>query len=330
MIDAASVAHRTLRYLTAPAVVGFEEPFVDLLHDELATLGRRVERHPSLLVAVGGPAVISVHIDRHGFVPREQGRLGHAASALAGRLPAPSLAAAICRRSVGEIVYAYDSAPGDSLAEATISHSDHCGRGAGLDVVAHEFTDVAPGTPVAFKSAGTMTGGWLRGQIDNTICVALAMELIEHGFDATVIFTLGEEAGRSWRALASWFGEPTSRLIVLDTSPFDNPEPATSGVVVLRGADAGATFDMNATGRLAEAADGAGVRVVWKDRYLADAGRSLGRTELGRVVAETGGRVTGSTLQVPTTDYHTNHEATTLTAIQSVAEVLTRSADSPD
>jgi len=319
-IDAQTIARRALRYLATPAVIGFEAPFVDLLHEELESMGHRVERQRSVLAAVGGPATVSAHVDRHGFVVGEEGALLYAASALAGRPPSASLKAAICRRSDEESVYAYDPASGAALAEATIDHSAHCNQGPELRAAFDAFRGLPLGTPVAFAARGTMDGKWLRGQIDNTISVALAMEHLAHGFDGTVLFTLGEEAGRSWEGLASWFDGEMSDLIVLDTSPFDSPDPAEDGVVVLRHADSGATFHPDTTRRLAIAA--AAIPIVWKDEYLADAGRPLGRSELGRLVTETGGRVTGSTLQVPTADYHTNHEATTLSAIQAAADVL--------
>ena len=321
-MEASVVARRALRYLSTPAVVGFEDAFVDLLHDELVAMGCQIERRPALLAAVGGPASISAHIDRHGFVTAEDGRLRYAATELNGRPVTPNLATTICQRSTDEIVYAYDHCDGRVRAEATIAHAAHCGAGAGLDLAVAAFADLAPGSPVAFENAGTLEDGWLRGQIDNAICVALAMELLAGGFGGTVLFTRGEEAGQSWRALASWFDSSTSNLIVLDTSPFDGPDPADAGAVVLRGADAGATFDADTTARLARHAATVGVPVIWKDRRLAEGGRPLGRTELGRVIAETQGRVTGTTLQIPTTDYHTNHESTTLTAVQSASNVL--------
>lgn len=321
-MEASEIARRALRYLSVPAVVGFEDAFVDLLHDELVAMGRQVERRPALIAAVGGPASISAHVDRHGFVTAEHGRLRYAATELNSRPMTPNLAAAICQRSTDEVVYAYDPLDGSVLAEAMIEHTAHCGARAGLDIVVAAFADLAPGSPVAFENAGTLGDGWLRGQIDNTLCVALAMELIADGFDGTVLFTRGEEASRSWQAIASWFEAPTSDLIVLDTSPFDESDPADAGVVVLRSADAGATFDADTTARLARHATIVGVPVIWKDRHLTADARPLGRTELGRVIAETGGRITGTTLQIPTTDYHSNHESTTLTAIQSASNVL--------
>ncbi|MBK8978166.1 MAG: hypothetical protein IPM29_19855 [Planctomycetes bacterium] len=55
---------------------------------------------------------------------------------------------------------------------------------------------------------------------------------------------------------------------------------------------------------------------------MGKAPRSLGVTELGRLVAAAGGRVTGTTLQVPTTDYHTADESASLRAVARFLDVL--------
>ena len=48
----------------------------------------------------------------------------------------------------------------------------------------------------------------------------------------------------------------------------------------------------------------------------------LGKTELGRVIQHTGGRFNGATVQLPTTDYHSNHETTSELALSNYYEAL--------
>lgn len=312
------------RLLHVPSVVGFEQPVLDWLTGELATLGRTVVRRPGLLAAPGSPATVSAHIDRHGFVTSRDGQLRYAASVDSGRPLTTKLAEAVCRRSNLERVFAYRPTDGAVIAEGTIEHEQFCGLAAEADfaLAADGLAGVAGGVPVAFTAMPDWDGDWFRGQLDNALAVGVALELVASGFDGTVLFTAGEESGRSWRAIADWFAEPTSELLVLDTSPFVDDAPVVEGAVVLRNADAGATFDVGLTQRVAAAARSAGSPLVWKDELLADAHASLGRTELGRVVDGTGGAVTGTTLQIPTTEYHTNHESTTLSAIGACCGVL--------
>lgn len=323
-MDATAVANRTLNYLATPSVVGFEQPFLRLLAEEAAALGRDAVGQAGLLAVPGEGTVVSAHIDRHGLVTRPDGLLGYAAHEAAGahRPLTPRLAVAVCSRFDQERVVAYDAATGLTLAEGTVVHADHCGIGPDLDLAAAGLDGVPPGTPVAFAAPPGWDGAWLRGQLDNALSAALAMELLAAGFGGTVLFTRGEEAGRSWEALRDYLTAPTRSLIVLDTSPFDDSAAAAAGAVVLRHADSGAEFDTGAAAVLATAAAEEEAPVVWKDAVLAAAGRSLGRTELGRLIAATAGLATGATLQIPTTDYHSNHEATTAAAVGAAWAVL--------
>lgn len=326
-MDAARVAARTERYLQIPAVVGFEEPFLAALEADVRAAGRKTERRSGLLAAPGGPATVSAHVDRHGFVTRSGAELAYAANVVSHRPLSPRLAAVICTRYDQEEVIAYDPTTGRRLATAAISHGHHCGIGPDLDLEVPDFAHLPGSTPVGFVPPPQDEPGAFVGQLDNTLSAAMAVELLTTGFDGTVLFTCGEEAGRSWQGLATWFDRPSSRLLVLDTSPFDDAGPAEGGSVVLRHADAGAEFDRTTTSLLADSAHRVGVEILWKDEILAAAGRPLGRTELGRLIAETAGRVSGSTLQIPTTDYHTNRERTSLVAIEAVGRVLVAATD---
>jgi hypothetical protein len=48
----------------------------------------------------------------------------------------------------------------------------------------------------------------------------------------------------------------------------------------------------------------------------------LGRTELGRLVVATDGTINGTTLQIPTTGYHTTEETASLESISAVINLL--------
>ena len=71
-----------------------------------------------------------------------------------------------------------------------------------------------------------------------------------------------------------------------------------------------------------------GLTYSFKDEYIANQNQSrakpypLGRTELGRVAAATAGAINGTTLQIPTTEYHTATETASLSAISAVIRLL--------
>jgi hypothetical protein len=164
--------------------------------------------------------------------------------------------------------------------------------------------------------------------------VAILVYLFELGFRGTAFFTAQEEAGRSWRYLLEWFrrfGGSTNDLIVLDTSPYATPELARRQQVVLRERDANAGFNVALTARLEEICRRLGISFSYKDRFIGEqnralrpgeAPRSLGSTEMGRIIAASGGLVDGTTLQIPTTGYHTMHESAPIDACDAFIRLL--------
>ena len=61
------------------------------------------------------------------------------------------------------------------------------------------------------------------------------------------------------------------------------------------------------------------------ERLVADGlkPRSLGSTEMGRIIAVSNGLVDGTTLQIPTTGYHTMREAAAISACEAFIDLLT-------
>ena len=49
---------------------------------------------------------------------------------------------------------------------------------------------------------------------------------------------------------------------------------------------------------------------------------TLGSTELGRIVMESKGSIQGTTLQIPTTGYHTVEETASIKAVKTILHIL--------
>ncbi|MEQ8515636.1 MAG: peptidase M42, partial [Chromatocurvus sp.] len=175
------------------------------------------------------------------------------------------------------------------------------------------------------------------GQLDNVITIAALVYLFECGFEGTAFFTAQEEAGKSWRYLLEWFrrfGGSTNQLIVVDTSPFPTFDAAAEQHLVLRNRDANASFNRQLTERVAVSCRDAGYRALYKDTWVdqqnqAAAARgepaaSLGSTELGRIIAASNGLVDGTTLQIPTSGYHTMLESAPIASVRAFLDVLGR------
>ena len=173
--------------------------------------------------------------------------------------------------------------------------------------------------------------GLISAQLDNVVSAALLIYLFQQGFQGTGLFTAQEESGRSWRYTLSWFQRErltTQRLVVLDTSPYATREDADAQQVTLRHCDANGPFAAAMTQELVDRCEALGITYGFKDEYIEAQnqlrGKSypLGRTELGRVAAATDGAINGTTLQIPTTEYHTAGETASLSAIAAVLQLL--------
>lgn len=330
---------KTNEYLDFPSVVGHETPFLDHLARDFRALGLTVERPRNLcVVELGGDGPLFLaHADRHGAVTAQDGAALYAALAVRSEKydEAPEVsdafAAKVGERYRGEEVFAYDRATGGRIAYGDVggARRDEAGR---LVIEVDGLPPLPPGTPIAFARAlDRSEGGYVSGQLDNPATIAVLRIAAEHGLKGRIVITAEEEIGRSARHMLDWAqggGQPpTTRLVVLDTSPFDDSAAGLAGAAVLRRRDATADFHAGAIAALEAAAREAGAPVIFKDAFIeaenAARGRrnlplkSLGLTELGKIIALSHGAYAGATLQVPTFNYHSNQESTTPQALVS-------------
>ena len=347
--DVDRVLTKLQQLVAVPSVVGYEGPLMRHLARELHTAGLDVTSSEGGVVgngARGGRVVISAHADRHGLICTAPGTFTYAAHVLpAIRGVANShrhaFAETVCTRFGDEEVRAYDPRTGNTVADGRVDHMAVCGiDDLGIEVPVKGLDAILTATPVAFQGKVVQEGKHVQAQLDNVLGVAMALVLVEGGFDGTVVFTAEEEIGASWRYLNHELlrhVQAPDTLIVLDTSPCDDTEAVDVGAVVLRWRDETARFSVPTVSRLIQISQSHDIPVVVKDRLIERLneerrfnGRDelpLGRTELGRLVRGTAEFVNGATLQVPTTMYHTNAETTSVTAIANAMRVLRDATD---
>jgi len=323
-----------------PSVVGGEDSFFRVLRRELEEVDVRVTRYLGVLVAQGSEpdrVILSAHIDRHGLLCTGPNEFQYAAfiAANRGELQGDSISeqmlATIADRFSGQRVQAHLPYTGTYLGQGVISNSFLCPRRNNLFFEIEGLEYLQPGAPVSFLDRLQRTETHFSAQLDNVLSVAMIIYLFRQGFNGTALLTAQEEAGRSWRYALSWFQREsltTRRLLVLDTSPYPTQEAADAQQLVLRHKDATAEFDASFTGEIASVAERHGIRTSYKDDWIEEQNRdrpkplSLGRTELGRVMAATGGAITGTTLQIPTTGYHTARETASMASLEAALRVL--------
>lgn len=323
-----------------PSVVGTEDSFFRVLRRELEEVDVTIDRYMGILVARGRDPesiVLSAHIDRHGLLCTGPNEFQYAAfiagnqGELFGDSVSEQMMASIADRFTGQRVQAHLPYTGTYLGQGTISSGRLCEyrRNLIFEIGGLEF--LQPGTPISFLDRLRVTDTHLSAQLDNVLSVALIVYLFRNGFTGTALFTAQEEAGKSWRYALSWMlreSLSTNRLLVLDTSPYPSTEAAGAQELVLRGKDASAHFDPVFTREIEGKCLELGIRYSYKDRWIESENltrpkpMSLGRTELGRLVAATDGRITGTTLQIPTTGYHTAEETASLDSVRAAIRLL--------
>ncbi|SMP73874.1 Putative aminopeptidase FrvX [Neorhodopirellula lusitana] len=323
-----------------PSVVGMEDAFFRVLRRELEEYPVKITRYHGLLVVQGDDpesVYLSAHVDRHGLLCTGPREFQYAAfiAGNRGELNGDSISEqfmeTIAGRFHGQRVQAHAPYAGTYLGQGEITESYICQRRKNLIFEIDGLDFLHPGTPISFIDRLQEKDGYVSAQLDNVICVAMLIELVRRGFAGTAFFSAGEECGRSWRFVAEWFQRhdtTTDQLIVLDTSPFPTVDDCDQQEVVLRHCDSNATFDLKTTDELQRACRRLGIAYCYKDDYIRELNRtrekpsSLGRTELGRLIAATSGQVSGTTLQLPTSSYHTQMETAALLSVDAMLQLL--------
>ncbi|WP_396588360.1 peptidase M42 [Bermanella sp. R86510] len=331
-----------------PSVVGAEHAFFRVLQRELEDRGAHVTWYEGLLVAQGSnpsSLYLSAHIDRHGLMCTGPNEFQYAAfvagarSDLLGNSVSELLMRKVAERFQQQAVFAYEPWSGAYRGQGMIESCYVCEFRNNLIFKVSGLDHLVAGTPVAFYDRLRVSEGALAAQLDNVLTAAGLIYLFEQGFTGTCFFTAQEEAGKSWRYLLEWFrrfGASTNQLIVVDTSPFPSFESAQQQHLVLRNKDANASFNLALTEHLHGVCEQLQLSTLFKDRFVEEqnaqleqqglALQSLGSTELGRIIAASNGLVDGTTLQIPTSGYHTMEETAPTASVMAFLSVLKKLA----
>ena len=334
-----------------PAVVGAEHAFFRVLQRLLEERGAEVTWYEGLLVAQGNQpesTMLSAHIDRHGLICTGPNEFQYAAfvagnrSDLLGNSVSEQMMNRISGRFASQPVVAYEPWSGAYCGTGVINNAYICEHRNNLIFEIEQLEHLIAGTPVAFGDRLRVENDRFVGQLDNVLTAAMLVHLFDLGFRGTAFFTAEEEAGKSWRYLLEWFrrfGGSANELIVVDTSPYPTAEAADAQQVVLRYRDANSQFNTLMSDRIAEICELKNIPYSFKDVYIQQRNEqaqtsgqpavSIGSTELGRITVASGGLVYGTTMQIPTTGYHTTEESAAINACESFLRVLMRVAKLP-
>ena len=332
--------------IRVPSVTGAEHSFLLYLKRELDELGIKTEHYDGLLVASGKDptnGILSAHIDRHGVICTGPNEFQFAAflaknrSDLRGDSLSEQMFQLISKRYINQNVHAYEPFSGGYLGMGKITNAFLKEEINNLIFEIEGFNNILPSTPIAFVDKLKQKDNLLSAQLDNVLSAAIIIYLYQHGFSGTAFFTAQEEAGKSWRFIHEWFKKnkiSTNRLIVLDTSPYETREEADKQLIVLRNKDVNAKFKSPLLKELKKFCVKNKISYSYKDEFIKEKNiarveqglkpLSIGSTELGRIIQASNGNIQGTTLQIPTTGYHTVDETANILSIKAMIFILSK------
>tara|TARA_B100000508_G_scaffold140801_1_gene143526 strand:- start:1558 stop:2613 length:1056 start_codon:yes stop_codon:yes gene_type:complete len=330
------IINKTLEYLKVPAVVGHEKLFMDYLEKDLKALNLTTDKYRRLLAVHGNEpfsAILCAHIDRHGLISLGSEEYVYAAKYIKEMTYnendqlSEEVHRNIIRRFEGERVFAYDPKTGDKIGEGVIEAYPELVDGQAIFYV-QAMMEIADSIPLAYAREAHIEDNWLKGQIDNVISIGAIYQLFKDGFQGTVLFATEEEIGKSWMHIVSYLKKEkikTQDILVLDTSPFTESKQVEEGHIILRNRDFSEEFSVSLVERLKERCEKLGLVYTFKDEFLLSEGKmteQLGSTELGRLIQGSKGLWSGASIQIPTLQYHTSSETTTVKAIENYYKFL--------
>lgn len=331
--------------LKIPSVVRFEQAMLDYLEEFCLKLeDYEITQTDRLLVAKkrnsNSNKIISAHIDRHGIVKNNSGDLVYAAFE-AKKYYEDNIEATefvferVASRFIGEKFYAYDPVTGEKITEGKVIGAKYYFENKYVKFEMKNLGNIANGTPLALVSKLSHYDDYFYSQIDNSISVAVAMQLLEKGFDGTVIFSTEEEIGMSWKHIADYLKKQkieTQELIVLDTTPYKYMHSIDKGLVVLRNKDEEGIFNKKLVNEIRTICEKENIPFEFKDEVIENKNlmlekqgeepKKFGHTELGRLVENTKGKINGVTIQIPSTNYHTNKELSSMKSLTNYYKLL--------
>ena len=158
-------------------------------------------------------------------------------------------------------------------------------------------------------------------QIDNVLSVSVLFYMLKkigpENFKSNVLFTTQEEIGRSYNSFLEYsklYPRKRFELVVLDTTPYDK-FPLEESFLVLRKGDERGKFNLKITRRLKNIIKNNNIKFRFKQQ-------NIGKTELGAIITNTRKKIVGTTLQIPTTNYHTAYETTRLKDLENFKKVV--------
>lgn len=271
-------------------------------------------------------SVYSAHADRHGMIKTGIDEYHYAATHLQAFQKNVSYEKQIngllvaCTRMINQPVVAYNPFSGEILWEDIVKEAHMCDNDTKINFELPWFSELPLWTPIGYAHQFEIADWFVSSQLDNTISIAILLHMIKNWHPWTYLFTVEEEIWNSWYWIQHYVMMQKNvwkKMYVLDSSPYPHGvEQSDKPHVILRHRDSYTTFDQELTKDLASRADSLGIPYMFKDQFVDEYNREwwhdlwYGSTELWAFLTRSPFQIPATTIQIPTTGYHTAHETT--------------------
>lgn len=318
-------------FLQVPSVIEFEKPFLDYLNLKAKNLGYQTILKNNFLVVkkkinsqIESKYLFSAHIDRHGLILNDDKQIENCSFYFKKKYnlkftrDTPDFYLSAAQRYTNVNISSFNEILGKIFNKfKTLRYNlDWKNKLVTFNLNKNLTSD---DKIFMFNSNIILKDNLFFGQIDNVISVAVMFYILEN-FDFTdeMIFTTREEIGKSWECVDEYvrdYDKFNLKLVVLDTSPYENFNGKDKGFLVLREGDENGDFDLNMVEDMKLFLNSNKIPFYFKSK-------TNGMTELGRVSSESKGKINGITLQLPSLNYHTTYETSTIESLENYTKVI--------
>jgi putative aminopeptidase FrvX len=317
----------TNEFLKIPSVIEHEKPFLDFLEKKFKKLGYNVFRTKRYLVIKSlnenKKYLFSSHIDRQGFILNNKNEVEYCAHfykkkyKLEFKKNFPEQYTIVALRYTREKLISYDVSSGKKLNKfKSLRYETDWKKHKvilDLDKKLKEEDKI-----FMLESKINILNNYFFAQIDNVISAAVLYYIAKNNkIKNDIIFTTREEIGKSYENPINYLNriKRNLKIIVLDTSPYENFNNKKEGFLTLREGDENGMFDKELLLNIKKIIKNYKVPIHFKPS-------NTGMTELGRITSISNGKYTGITIQLPTMNYHTTFETSTFESLENYYKII--------
>lgn len=304
-----------------PSVTNFERPLYDYIKKTFIFNKYKKILNKNYIAFLPkkykGDMLISIHIDRLGIVFDEDYTYSNDYGyKLINRKYKPSLI--FGKRFLNENVFAYDN-EGKKIDEGkVIDYFIKENEKLVFKIDGLRSNTLQIPTPISYENNTIIRNDEVKGQLDNTISIALARLLLNNGITCPILFTTQEETGKSWEFLYDFMNkQKLSTVITIDTTNIEGLSDFNSTDIVFRKSDDLADFNLPLIEKFIDLSKKKKLRYYLKSKSP-EQSKTKTITEVGHIIKESKNKFNGVSIQFPTIKYHTNHETVKIESIRAI------------